>query len=111
MKGQCLEKARSPPVFQLPLDCTYCRTSTGGDETHRRCKDGLERNVQQGDTVDLRDDALQWMQPSMLWATLPRGSTPQPPQRRGFLWLGRIETGFRVLVARSPLRIESSGFM
>lgn len=33
VKGQRLGRARSPPVLQLPLDCTYCRTSTGGAMT------------------------------------------------------------------------------
>lgn len=31
VKGQPLGRARSPLVLQLPLDCTYCRTWTGGD--------------------------------------------------------------------------------
>jgi hypothetical protein len=40
-----LEKARSPPVFQLPLDCTYCRTSTGGAMTQVECAENAMLDV------------------------------------------------------------------
>jgi len=77
-----------------------------------RCADGSSARSSTAIRAIFRYDELQWMQPSVPWATPPRGSAPDPAQySRFFRRGGRIVAGFRVLVVHSPIAHRVSGFM